>query len=229
MSEQTPADDTPDSTQAFDDLTAGPLTIEDTDAIRRTRDYLAVHLRVHGPHTPVGTIDESAQPGGFLWKLTPADLGRALVPANRHVTHAGMQAPHGEPADDESEKYPAHTVIVTRLPAGFDHQDRREHEYVVGNDVAGWTSHQVTHPDACHELPYGRPCWLDENWYEGSYRPDELEPGQYEATWVSQMVGDHHGEFSHTDEYVRYERTGDAPERPGSPEPSEGYSTKPPF
>lgn len=142
------------------------------------------------------------------------------------LADATRVAPRRGPGDDETDKYPPHTVTVTHLPPGFDHQDRREHEYVVGNDIVGWTSHQVEHPDACHRLPYGRHCWLDENWYEGPYRYDEIEPGRYQATRVSEMVGDHNGEFSHMDEYVHYERTGDAPGQDAEPGPLESAVTE---
>lgn len=140
------------------------------------------------------------------------DLVRFADDVYLPLADATRATPQRGTGDDEPDKYPPHTVTVTHLPPGFDHQDRREHEYVVGNDTVGWTSHQVEHPDACHRLPYGRHCWLDENWYEGPYRYDEIEPGTYETTWVSEMVGDHNGEFSHMDEYVHYERTGDAPD-----------------
>jgi hypothetical protein len=75
-----------------DDLMAEPLTVEDTNAIRRSRDYLHVHVRTHGPGAPIAVIDESALPGGHRWELLPSDLGRAFTAANRHITVDGMQA-----------------------------------------------------------------------------------------------------------------------------------------
>lgn len=91
----------PDSTEATEALMAEPLRIEDVNPIHRVRDYLGVHVRVHGPDTPIATIDERAHPGGFLWQLTAADLGRALVPANRHTTYEGMKALRARPLTDE--------------------------------------------------------------------------------------------------------------------------------
>jgi hypothetical protein len=115
-------DYTLDSTDMEAALTAEPLTLRDTDAIRRTRDYLAVHLRVHGPEMPIATINESTQPGGFLWKLTPADLGRTLVPANRHITYKGMQALRHQPLTDEPSG-----VIPT--PAGLNYLATRRQQH----------------------------------------------------------------------------------------------------
>ena len=195
------------------DLLIPQLAKQLLDEHRRLQDaFELLHGRV------VGTCDldanEAPPPAETFW----ADQLEQLLHTARELV-----------GDIEPEKHPAHTVTVTKLAAGFDHNDKREHEYVVGNDTIGWTSHQVTHPAACHALPYGRACWLDETWYEGPYRYDEVAPGTYQATWVSEAVGDHLGEFSHMDEYVHYERTGDAPERPAKPEPWGGYSDGVPF
>lgn len=84
----------------IDDLTAGPLTLADTCAIRRVRDFLSVHLYTHGAEEPIAVIDQRGAPGGHLWELTPADLGRALVAALPHTLIDGMKAlgAYDEPA-----------------------------------------------------------------------------------------------------------------------------------
>ena len=154
-------------------------------------------------------------------------MQQAWSTAARLIRSGEIPAEHVQ--DGEPDAHPPHQVTVTSLPPGFDHSDQREYEYIVGNDTAGWTSHQVEHPDACHALPYGRVCWLDENWYDGPYRYDEVEPGTYRVTLEHQDIGDHRGEYSHTEQYVHYERTGDASERPAKPEPVGGYSDGAPF
>jgi len=183
-----------------------------------------LHGRVHRDFN--FDASESAAPDDERWARVMDDLVAFADEVYLPLADATRAAPQRGPGDDETDKYPPHTVTVTHLPPGFDHQDRHEHEYVVGNDTVGWTSHQVEHPDACHRLPYGRHCWLDENWYEGPYRYDEIEPGRYQATRVSEMVGDHNGEFSHMDEYVHYERTGDAPGQDAEPNPLESVVTE---
>lgn len=108
-----------------------------------------------------------------------------------------------------------HQVTVTRLPAAFDLSDKREHELLItDNATGGWISHLVRHTAACHRLPYGEICWFDEEWENGEYIYDDIAPGLYEVRRHQQDVGDHRGEFSHTESYLDYQRIGDAPERP---------------
>jgi len=128
-----------------------------------------------------------------------------------------------------AQTHPPHQVVVTHLPGGFDLSDRKPHEQLIGNGVAGWVSHLPAHPAACHQLPYGTQCWFDDEWEHGQYTYDDVQPGLYTVTHVREDVGDHEGEYSHTEEYLHYERTGDAPERPAKPEPWGGYSDGAPF
>jgi len=164
---------------------------------------------------------ESAAPADERWARVMDDL----------VTFTEELADRLDPMGGVGEPTP-HLVDVTRLPKGFDSNDTRPHEYVIGNDVFGRFSHQVTHSAACHLLPYGKLCWFDDEWHNGQFAYDNIEPGRYAVTRGRQDVGDHHGEYSHTDEFLHYERIGDAPERPAAA-PSgplgAGNSQEPPF
>jgi hypothetical protein len=104
-------------TNPAEPLMAEPLTLEDTNAIRRVRDYLYVHARTHGTQAPIASIDELHLPGGHLWTLTPDDLGRALVAGLRHTTYEGMQALRaGASCDHRYPVQPPHGSIARPGP-----------------------------------------------------------------------------------------------------------------
>lgn len=176
-----------------------------------------LHVRV------VGTCDldatEAPPPAEPFW----ADQLQRLLRAAHDL------AENLDPMGGLDQPIP-HLVDVTHLPDGFDRSDLRAHEYVIGNDTAGYVSHQVTHSAACHLLPYGEACWFDDEWNNGQFTYDDIAPGRYVVTRCRQDVGDHRGEFSHTEEYLDYERIGDAPQRTtAAPSDGAGYSEESPF
>lgn len=125
-----------------------------------------------------------------------------------------------------------HLVVVTHLDPGFDHNDRRPFEYVIGNDVVGWTSHLVTHSAICHLLAYGEQCWFDDEWHHGQFDYGATPPGLYRVLHGQQDVGDHHGEYSHTEDFLDYQRIGNAPTPAADTTPTHshaGYSEEAPF
>lgn len=173
------------------------------------------------------TSTDTPIPVTAQWTIDPGDgyvrepdCYSTLSPSTTELEQLRRQldAAEAAPCRHDDATAPAdlqpHQVIVTHLPPGFDHNDRQAHEYVIGNDVVGWTSYLVQHPAACHRLPYGEYCWFDDEWHNGQFDYDNVAPGLYSVTHGHQDVGDHHGEYSHTEDFLHYERIGDAPERP---------------
>jgi hypothetical protein len=152
-------------------------------------------------------------------QATPGEYWRSV--AARH-----------QPGALASPQPPApHRVTVTSLGSDFDLSDKREHELLItDNATGGWISHLVQHPAACHQLAYGAVCWFDDEWESGHFSYDGIAPGVYDVLSGRQDVGDHFGEYSHTEEYLDYVRIGDAPERPpGAAPTAAGHSEEPPF
>jgi hypothetical protein len=125
----------------------------------------------------------------------------------------------------------SHQVTVTHLSGDFDLDDKQEHEKLVADGATGgWVSHLVAHPPACHRLPYGRVCWFDDEWENGQFTYEDIAPGLYTVLPGHQDVGDHNGEYSHTEDYLVYTRVGDAPDCPApAAAVAAGYSEEPPF
>jgi len=135
----------------------------------------------------------------------------------------------GGPGDQNSSA--PHQVTVTQLGGDFDLSDKREHEKLVADGATGgWVSHLVQHPPACHQLRYGQLCPFDDEWENGQYTYDDLSPGLYDVLPGHHDVGDHNGEYSHTEDYLVYTPIGDAPQRPAPAAAIwPGYSEEPPF
>lgn len=170
-------------------------------------------------------IGNPQQPTG---DVEPTHYGPGVM--GEPTTHLGNRATCGAPDCADDEPAP-HVVAVTHLPGDFDMNDRKPHEQLIGNGVAGWVSHQVTHPPACHALPYGQPCPFDDEWENGQYTYDDTPPGLYHVQNRAHDVADHEGEYSHTEDYLDYQRVGDPPQRTVSPPADFGphYSDGVPF
>lgn len=147
------------------------------------------------------------------------DLSHGLEAVTQIDTRTGKPAPA------------PHAVTVTHLDSGFDQADQKPHELLVADHASGgWVSHVVAHPAACNLLPYGQQCWFDNEWHNGQFTYDNVEPGLYRVLPAQQDVGDHRGEYSHTEDYLDYQRIGDAPDRPAAAAAgTAGYSEEPPF
>lgn len=187
------------------------------------RAYADAFERLHG--RVVGTCDldaaEAPPPSETYW----ADQIERLL-------HDARQLADGIDPMGTPEPTP-HLVTVTHHSAAIDPSDTREHEYLVADHTGGgWFSHLVQHSATCNLLPYGKPCWFDDEWNNGAYSYENVAPGQYHVLPAHQDVGDHLGEFSHTEDYLDYTRIGDAPERTAAPTPAVPfgtYSEEPPF
>lgn len=174
-----------------------------TQAEDFARAYIDAFERLHG-HV-IGTCDldaaEAPPPAETYW----ADQIEQLL-------HAARQLADGlDPMDDSRAKAAPHLVTVTRLDAGFDPSDTRRFEYIVGNDVTGRVSHLVTHSAACHLLPYGQQCWLDDEWEHGQFSFADIAPGRYIVTLRRQDIGS--GESSVTEEAPEYQPLNSSPTR----------------
>jgi hypothetical protein len=169
---------------------------------------------------PFWTEDDAAE------QVTEFTLANLVAIAEQHE-----QRHHAEEHKPAADADPVpHTVTVTRLPAGFDTSDTHEFELLVAdNTTGGWVSHLVQHPTACYTLPYGKPCWFDDEWENGQFSYETVEPGLYTVLPGHHDVGDHRGEYSHTEDYLDYERIGDAPDRPTEAIDTAGYSEESPF
>ena len=169
---------------------------------------------------------ESACPEDEYWARLMDDLVTFANDLSQALEAVSLSAGCG----GKRERAP-HTVTVTHLDSGFDQADQKPHELLVADHASGgWISHLVQHPAACNLLPYGRQCWFDDEWNNGQFTYADTEPGLYRVTPGHQDVGDHHGEYSHTEDYLDYQRIGDVPEPPEPPAAvAAGYSEEPPF
>lgn len=170
---------------------------------------------------------ESAAPEDEYW----ARLMDDLVTFANDLSHALETMTQVEARTGKPQPAP-HMVTVTHLDPGFDPNDQKPHELLISNHASdsGWISHLVEHPAACNLLPYGQRCWFDDEWHNGQFTYDAVEPGLYRVLPAQQDVGDHRGEYSHTEDYLDYQRIGDAPKPPEPPAAvAAGYSEEPPF
>lgn len=167
------------------------------------RAYIDAFEQLHG--RVVGTCDldaaEAPPPAEAYW----ADQIEQLLHTAREL------AEDLDPMDDSQAKAAPHLVTVTRLDVGFDPSDTRRFEYIVGNDVTGRISHLVTHSAACHLLPYGQQCWLDDEWERGQFSFADIAPGRYIVTLHRQAIDG--GETSGTEESPEYQRLNTSPAR----------------